>query len=373
MLGEFTQKGGRLLLNIPGWRTKRKIVVFESDDWGSIRMPSRDVYFKSREAGYPVDNIAYERYDTLLSQEDLELLFELLSSYKDYNGDHPVITANCVVANPDFEKIESSGFKKYHYEIITETFKKYPNHHNNFKLWMSGMDSGVFFPQFHAREHLNVRLFMEALSKGDEDAHWGFAKRMPGSIPRGLGLKGNPYVESTRFASEDDKNEKLLIMLEGLKIFEKLFGYKSKSITPPNYIWSNDVNKPVLDAGVLVFQGISKTREPVPGGEIKYHNHLLGQKNQYGQVYLVRNAVFEPSLFGLGIRDPVQRCISDVSTAFLLNKPAIISCHRVNFAGFIDKGNRDRNLGLFNIMLLEIIKRWPNAEFLTSTQLGELI
>ena len=30
--------------NIPGWRTKRKIVVIESDDWGSIRMPSLKVF-----------------------------------------------------------------------------------------------------------------------------------------------------------------------------------------------------------------------------------------------------------------------------------------------------------------------------------------
>jgi len=32
------------LVNIPGWRTNRKIVVIESDDWGSVRMPSREVY-----------------------------------------------------------------------------------------------------------------------------------------------------------------------------------------------------------------------------------------------------------------------------------------------------------------------------------------
>lgn len=25
--------------NLPGWHTRRKIVVIESDDWGSIRMP----------------------------------------------------------------------------------------------------------------------------------------------------------------------------------------------------------------------------------------------------------------------------------------------------------------------------------------------
>ena len=34
------------LLNILGWRTKRHIVVIESDDWGSIRMPSKKVYDK---------------------------------------------------------------------------------------------------------------------------------------------------------------------------------------------------------------------------------------------------------------------------------------------------------------------------------------
>ncbi|NTW32234.1 MAG: hypothetical protein HGB12_06370 [Bacteroidetes bacterium] len=30
--------------NIPGWRTDRKILVIESDDWGSIRMPSKETY-----------------------------------------------------------------------------------------------------------------------------------------------------------------------------------------------------------------------------------------------------------------------------------------------------------------------------------------
>ena len=32
--------------NLPGWRTNRKIVVIESDDWGSIRMPSLTIFEK---------------------------------------------------------------------------------------------------------------------------------------------------------------------------------------------------------------------------------------------------------------------------------------------------------------------------------------
>ena len=62
-------------------------------------MPSPEVYKKCLRAGYPVDKIVYERYDSLASEEDLEMLFDLLSSYKDARGNHPLITANCLVAS----------------------------------------------------------------------------------------------------------------------------------------------------------------------------------------------------------------------------------------------------------------------------------
>lgn len=59
------------LLNIPGWRTKRKIVVIESDDWGAIRMPSRATYNKLLLEGYRVDKNCYEKYDSLATEKDL--------------------------------------------------------------------------------------------------------------------------------------------------------------------------------------------------------------------------------------------------------------------------------------------------------------
>ncbi len=114
----------RHLSNFPGWRTNRKIVVIESDDWGSIRMPSKEVYEKCLKAGYPVHLNEYERYDSLASKDDLELLFGLLASVKDKNDKPAVITANCVVANPDFEKIKKDDFLKYHYELITDNISK---------------------------------------------------------------------------------------------------------------------------------------------------------------------------------------------------------------------------------------------------------
>lgn len=372
-LSSFYSNTGKFLKNLQGWRSNTKYVVIESDDWGSVRMPSKEIYEKCLRAGYPVDKISYERYDSILSQDDLELLFELLGDFRDINGNHPVFTANCVVANPDFERIKSGNGQSYYYEPITETFKKYPCHSKNFKIWLEGLGKGVFFPQYHAREHLNVSKFMKALKNGDEDAHWALLNHMPGSIPKGPEVRGNHYVEATRYESTADKFEKLSIYLEGLDLFEKLFGYKSKSIIPPNYTWSHDFNQPVYEKGVRYFQGNRNMREPMPGAKDKYHHHYLGKTNSLGQIYMVRNVIFEPSMLGTKNIDPVGKCLNDMSIAFKMYKPAIIGTHRLNYVGFIDVKNRDRNLQLLKEMIRTAMKTWPEIQFITSCKLGEVI
>ena len=367
------QNLGRILTNMPGWRTDHKIVVIESDDWGSIRMPSREVYEDCLKSGYQVDLNAYERYDSLASEKDLELFFEVLTSFRDKNGNHPVITANCVVANPDFEKIKTDGFKNYHYELITETFKRYPGHAGCFNLWKQGMSARIFHPQYHCREHVNVSRFMDALQKGDRDVLFGFNYQMPGCIPLEDGAYGSDYIEAIKYNSVKDKEEKLSYFLEGLDLFEKLFGYRSESIIPPNYIWSSDFNKPVYEKKVMYFQGLRKMREPVPGGKDKYNHLYMGKKNDLGQRYLIRNVQFEPSLFRLNIKDPVRHCLNEMALAFLMRKPAIICTHRLNYVGFIHESNRDRNLKFLKEVLTRALARWPEIEFMTTNQLGYLI
>lgn len=50
------------LLNIPGWRTNRKVVVIESDAWGSIRMHSKEVYVIEDTVSI-LSNVNNETYD----------------------------------------------------------------------------------------------------------------------------------------------------------------------------------------------------------------------------------------------------------------------------------------------------------------------
>ena len=125
MLQNIKRNITRQIINIPGWRTNRKIVVFESDDWGSIRMPSKDVYQKLLKSGIIVDKGQYCKYDSLATENDLSLLFDVLTSVKDKNGNAGIITANTLVANPDFEKIKESDFTSYYYKIITNRFQEF--------------------------------------------------------------------------------------------------------------------------------------------------------------------------------------------------------------------------------------------------------
>mgnify|MGYP000103029472 CR=1 FL=1 len=372
MISGLKRHIARHVKNLSGWRTDRKIVVIESDDWGSIRMPSKQVYQRCLKAGYRVDKIAYERYDSLASEDDLELLFGLLKTVKDQNGNAPVLTANILTANPDFDKIKASGYREYFYELITKTFGRYPKHSNCLNLWKIGRREGIFYPQSHGREHVNVSLFMNALQQGDEDVLFAFENRMAGSIPKSNPMQGNHFVESLRYTNQHDKEQKLSFVLEGLDLFEDLMGYRSETFIPPNYIWSPDYDESMAQKGIRYYQGHRKMREPLFDGSIRMNRHRLGEENKFGQKYLVRNAMFEPAMFNAN-QNPVGSCLQDISAAFRMNKPAVICSHRLNYVGFIEQRNRDRNLRMLKELLSEITKRWPQVEFLNSVQLGNMM
>jgi len=57
------------------------------------------------------------------------------------------------------------------------------------------------------------------------------------------------------------------------------------------------------------------------------------KKNDYEQIYLVRNCFFEPTQ---DARLDKDFCLKGIAKSFLrLKKPAIISAHRLNFIGSI--------------------------------------
>ena len=358
------------LSNLPGWRTKRKIVVFESDDWGSIRMPSKYHYQQLTNKGLDLsvgDSARYNKYDTLASKEDLTDLFDLLIEFKDKNGNYPVFTAVSVVANPDFEKIRLSNFQEYFYEPFTTTLDRY-NLNESFNIWQLGIKEKLFYPQFHAREHLNVASWMRALQKNDKMTHlafdhgfWGFRNK-----------KSSPVNYQAAFDLENPSDLILQkeILTDGLKLFEKIHGYKARFFVPPNGPVNIELIRLATQLAISCISTAKIQMEPIGNNKFRTRFHYLGQKITSGSIYLTRNAFFEPSDHA---KDWIDACMYDISQAFKFKKPVVISTHRVNYIGTHSTQNRDNGLNALKLLLYRMLREWPEIEFMTSNMLGETI
>jgi hypothetical protein len=359
--------------NMSGWTTNRNLVVFESDDWGSVRMHSKSAYNQLLKKGFRVDEIAYERFDSLASETDLCSLFETLNRYRDHKNKPPIFTANTIVANPDFRKIKDNGFSSYVYELFTETLKRYPEHSKAFNIWKNGKNEGLFYPQFHGREHVNTALFMEDLKENVPDLHTFFEYGMAGYVPGKGSAGGNRYVEHLNFRDDNEKKQVVESLGDGLARFEEIFGYQSKTMAPPNYYWHRAFETVTAECGVRYLQGRKKMKQAGGNGQLRLLKKRLGETNRAGQLHLVRNVFFEPTLYRKDNTDPVDKALKAISAAFLMNKPAIICTHRLNYIGYIDPDNRDRNLKLLHSLLARMLKKWPDIEFVTSQELGEIM
>lgn len=364
----FLKFASHFISNVPGWQTTRKIVVFESDDWGSIRMPTREVYDQLLQGGVRVDGMPYLRYDSLAGEEDLSALFNILSSFKGKDGLPVVFTANTVVANPDFQKILGLDFTSYHYEVFTETLSRYPGCSGSFDLWVQGMNAGLFYPQFHGREHLNVPRWLRALQEDRGDVRMAFDYGMY-DLSTSLTIGENSYMEALNLEDNSEIGGQVMILKEGLDLFEQLFGYRSRTFIAPCYTWSSLLEFPLRELGIEAFQGSWFQLDPMEGKAHQFRRrfHYIGQRNHHGQRYLVRNASFEPSQ--QPDRDWIEDILNRITIAFRLGKPVIIGTHRLNYIGAIDPANRDRNLVLLHRLLKKMIARWPEIEFMSSDQL----
>jgi hypothetical protein len=359
----------RNLSNIPGWRTKRKIVVIESDDWGAIRMASKDVLDKLIKAGVPVSDCRFNNNDSLASEDDLASLFDVLRSVKDKNENPAVFTAVSVVANPDFDKIEQGGYQQYFFEPFTETLKRYPDHSKSFDLWLEGIRNRLFVPQFHGREHLNVIGWLKALRNKNQDTLLAFKNRVYGITPRAHdGHVSFQAAFDIEEASEIEYHKE--VIKQGLVLFENLFGYKAAYFIPANGPFNNQLEQVTADCGIK-YIGTSKIQvEPLGNGKTRIVFHKIGQHNSSGQTYITRNCFFEPNDKS---RNWIDSCLKEIEIAFRWNKPAVISSHRVNYIGYINPLNRSYGLKQLKFLLDEIVKRWKKVEFLTTDQLGGLI
>lgn len=374
---ELIESLKRNIKNIPG-RTigNRKIVVIYIDDFGSIRVKDKRAYQTLKEAGLNMDGDRYAKWDTLASREDMEILYDALTSVKDQYGHHACMTPFTNVANPDFERIRESGFTEYYREPFTETLKKYGSAYEGvFELWKQGIAENIFYPAYHGTEHLNVIRFMKRLQEGHRSTRLAF---------------DNESVCVPRFADEDAFNKDAVVfyiedasenvslkedIIVGTRMMEELFGYRSKQFTPGAGAYSPDLHGALLDCGIEYINGERYVAYPMGGGRYSQQFIYSGKKIDNGkQHYIVRNCVFEPSLDDCSTNaNATINCLRNIEAAFRWRKPAIISTHRVNFMGTRDANHRATSIHMLRELLSEIVKRWPDVEFMNGDQMADLM
>lgn len=359
-------------VSLRGFHTKRHLVVIESDDWGSIRMPSADILRRLKQSGDHPENDPFLSYDCLENGEDLQRLFDVLNSVRDSNGSSAVITANFATANPNFDAIDpEQGI--YAYEPFYETYQRYGYGEDVLSLIRNAMRSRCFIPQLHCREHLNVNRWMKELQQKKKDVVIAFQNQIIG-INASFSAE-NPFGYMDAFNSNFCTPPELKkIVCEALQIFEHAFLTKSKTFAACCFVWDDALEEILAENGI---QGIqSGAWQLIPSGtttnKLRRKLHFTGECNRLGQVYTVRNCAYEPARLQ-NAADSAEKCYRQILDAFHNHKPAVINSHRVNYIGSISEHNAQENLKGLVWLLKKAVKEIPDLEFVSTEDLLEII
>ena len=261
-------------------KAKVPTIVIESDDWGNIRMPSKEVFKKSIENYPKFKNCHYLKYDALESNQDLNIIYEFLDNFYKKTGKKVVITANLNVCNPDFQKINDSNFDQYYFEKIETTINRYNASEGGFNTWREIIDSDYFKPQYHGREHVNTFRWLEDLKSNNKETLFAFQNNFYGISNSVSHTKRKSYMEAYAVDKAEEQEFKIKSFENGLEIFKEIFGYQSKSFIAPNYAWNYDIEKVCLKNGVSILQGTNLQK--------KYKDYFKEEK----LIRLSRNVFF---------------------------------------------------------------------------------
>lgn len=356
-----------LAKNLAGFTTKRKLLVISVDDYGNVRIGSQQALQNLEKNGLKKRSI-FDQYDALETEEDLLSLFEVLNSVKDKNNRPACFTPFALAGNIDFERIIESGYQSYFFESLKDTFEKL-NEFKTYELIKEGIRNKVFLPQFHGREHVNVSLFGKLLAERNRSLMVNIENRSFSMITDKDG-GGLPYSIAFHAQDRESIHKQKEIISHGTKVFKDVYGYSPSNFMPPSATASLELNDSLYKNGIRFFDSYRFRNNPTSIFKKEYM--YTGKRvRDAGTSYLVRNVVFEPCQNQTS--DSVGVALQQINAAFTMGKPAIVSSHRVNFCGRIDEGNRAFGLNSLKRLLLEVKKRWPEVEFISAAELGEII
>jgi len=356
-----------MLRHLLGKKTSRKIVVFESDDWGSFRFKSkaiRDHYMPNPKPGQWMHyNDCFESY------EDLQALENTLKSVTDQHGKPACFTFLMNPANPDFKKIKALNFEKYVYETFEQTLAKRNDGRHILEWYNSALSHELIEVGFHGREHLNVASWMNALKQGDAMARDGVKHNVWGQAKLIFKDKKLSYRSTFLIENHTELEDLKISIKEGLGIIRDVFERPATYFLPPDGPYDLSLNQSLVEHGVK-YIGLSRLHQnPLDSKWYQKTPFWLGKQTKEGLKVITRNVMFEPG--SPQSSDWVNYAMQQITEAFKYKNPAVISTHRANYVSGLNPENRPRALRQLKGLLVKIKSTWPEVEFMTSSQLGK--
>jgi len=274
-----------------------------------------------------------------------------------------ILTADIVLAVPNIEQINKTQDGTYS-RISLEHFPEI------YSSMQTGIEQGTFVPQLHGLEHLNGNAFAQICTQRDprtEQAQstpnwWDWetlASPLQGHYVNGSSLPTTPI----------SKTEANLIINSATKIFQELFKHPSISTVAPCYLWNDEIEHEWNKQNIKIIQtaGYRCTGRDSTGKYTQNPSIIrAGDKNKFGQTYLVRNVMYEP----VDGKNTADTAYQEAFSAYKQAQAITISTHRYNYTRSEEQCSNSLT-GLNN--LLRKITQLPNIRFLSSPELGEVI
>ncbi len=375
--------------NYPGWSSKERYLVISCDDFGAVRLANKTAREYLQQQGLPMNLYHYDQYDILESAEDLNILAETLSSVKDSNGKSAVITGFGMAANIDFAAMKANGYTEFINETVDKTFDRL-GMQDAWKMLQSMQAEGLLAMEFHGREHVHVGWLMQRL----QEKHPQVLANMEVESLAGLENAGTKHIDYTAafaYDSSDEFPQLAEILADGIALFEQVWGVKPVHFTPPVMKYSRQLDEVLVGNGIQyldrVFQNLEylgyeeagkgkhKKRFHWQNQTLKTKNNIpesWGVKAAKGELHaMIRNCFFEP-MWNPQL-DWVNNTMAQIEAAFAMGKPANLATHRVSFVGGIEKEVRDRGNQDLKNLLVAVKKRWPQVQFVSTRELGEIM
>lgn len=325
-------------------KVDQKLLVMESDDWGLERARDSNA-LEAIISKYGAERISRWTKDSLETVDDLVMIYDLFELHKDKFNSPPVLTANFVTHNLDYQSKYELKFKPisqgYNYGDA-ELFNKYNE----------GIKKKYFIPQLHGFSHYNVALLKKDFDSENflEDFELGFplAKST---------IKGNLSM----YRGECFDPDFSVNFSRATEAFNKRFGYYSTTFIPPNYIYNRKQSRTLIKNKIELLQSGATV---VTDKGKNLISPFFRKKSRI--IRSCRNARLDTHQDYNYLAD---HCINQINKAFEQKSPAVIDIHRVNFSGKFSPETREKTLTELDKVFTYLHKHHPQTKFLSSNEL----